>query len=107
MPSSALPKLLQLMFSSLRLKDIPIYLNVSSAEGLLRRFHLDATIQSPIGDSLLAVDANIAGDKVNSIITNTLDDQVVIDVNGNVIHHTINRYLWVTQPSVYGGSLPY
>ena len=103
--SSTLPKLLQLIVSSVHSKDMQIYLNSSIAENLLRSYDLDAAIQSPSGDSLFVVDANIAGDKANSFITNTLDDQVTIDVNGDAIHHTTISYAWVTQGPVYGSPL--
>src|SRR5258706_4329136 len=102
LPTSAVSQLLQLMISSLHSKDLQIYLNLSTAENLLQTYHLDASIQSPSGDSLFVVDANIAADKANSLITNTLDDQVTIDNRGNAIHHTTIRYAWVTNGPVYG-----
>lgn len=105
LPTSMLSKLLQLMFSSLHSKDIQIYFNLSTAENLLQTYHSNASIQSPAGDSLFVVDANIGGDKANSLITNTLDDQVSIDNQGNTIHHTIIRYAWVKNGPVYGSPL--
>jgi hypothetical protein len=105
LPSSALPKLLQLMIGSVHSKDLQIYLNMSIAESLLQTYHLDASIQSPAGDSLFVVDANIGGDKANNVITNTLVDQVTIDTQGNAIHHTTIRYAWTRRGSVYGSPL--
>ncbi len=99
------PKFLQLMISSLHSKDLQIYLNSNTAEHLLQTYHLDASIQSPIGDSLFVVDANIGGDKANSLISNTLDDQVTIDTQGNAIHHTTISYAWKTHGPVYGSPL--
>ena len=63
------------------------------------------SIQSPVGDSLFVVDANIGGDKANSLISNTLDDQVTIDTQGNAIHHTTISYAWKTNGPVYGSPL--
>jgi hypothetical protein len=103
--SSAFTKLLQLMISSLRSKDVQIYLNPGSAENLLQSYHLDSSIQSSRGDSLFVVDANISPSKANSLITNTLYDQVAIDENGNAIHHTSIRYAWVNQGPVYGSEI--
>src|SRR6266446_2026033 len=100
--SSALPRFLQLMISSLRSKDVQIYLNPSSAEKLLQSYHLASSIQSPGGDSLFVVDANISPSKANSLITNMLNDQVAIDEKGNAIHHTTIRYAWVSKGPVYG-----
>jgi hypothetical protein len=103
--SSVLPRLLQLMISSLRSKDVQVYLNPSSAEKLLQSYHLDSSIQSPRGDGLFVVDANISPSKANSLITNTLNDQIAIDEKGNAIHHTTIRYAWVSKSPVYGSDI--
>src|SRR5258708_6964388 len=99
--SSALPKFLQLMISSLRSKDVQVYLNPSTAENLLQSFHLDSSIQSPGGDGLFVVDANVSPSKANSLITNRLNDQVAIDEEGNAIHHTTIRYAWLSKGPPY------
>jgi len=103
--SSASPKLLQLLINSLHTKDVQIYLNSSAAEQLLQSYHLDAAIQSPGGDGLFVVDANIGVNKANSLITNALNDQVSIDAAGNVVHHTTLRYAWMLQGQNYGSPL--
>ena len=103
--SSALLKFLQLMINSLHSKDIQIYLNSSAAEHLLQSYHLDAAIQSPSGDSLFVVDANIGANKAGNLITNALNDQVTINREGNVVHHTTLRYAWVLQGQNYGSPL--
>jgi serine/threonine protein kinase len=103
--SVALPKFLQLLMDSLHSKDVQIYLNPGSAEHLLQSYHLDASIQSPIGDGLFVVDANIGVNKANSLITNALNDQVTIDGKGNVVHHTTLRYAWALQGQTYGPPL--
>src|SRR6266699_1132131 len=103
--SSALPRFLQLMISSLRSKDVQIYLNPSSAEKLLQSYHLASSIQSPGGDSLFVVDANISPSKANSLITNMLNDHVTIDGKGNAVHHTTIRYAWVRNGPVFGSKL--
>ncbi|HLQ30950.1 MAG TPA: DUF4012 domain-containing protein [Ktedonobacteraceae bacterium] len=100
--SSALPKLVQLMISSLHTKDLQVYLNNSVAESYLQRFHIDASIQSPPGDSLFVVDANIAADKANPYIVDTLNDSVTIDSQGNAIHQTTLTYAWKIPGPVYG-----
>jgi len=103
--SSALGKFLQLMASSVHSKDIQIYLNSGIAESLLQSYHLDAAIRLPGGDSLFVVDANISGNKANSFIINTMDDQVSIDAQGNVSHHTTISYAWVVKGQNYGNPL--
>src|SRR6266568_2403728 len=57
---SALPRFMQLLVNSVRSKDLQIYLNSSVAENLLHQFHLDAAIQSSVGDGLFVVDANLS-----------------------------------------------
>lgn len=105
LPPSSLPKLLQLLASSLHSKDVQVYLNPNIAEDLLHSYRLDAAIQAPGGDSLFIVDANISPNKASSLITNTLDDQVTIDAQGNAVHHTVIRYAWIKKGLVYGSKL--
>ncbi len=105
LPPSSLPRLLQLLASSLHSKDVQIYLNPNIAEDLLHSYHLDAAIQAPGGDSLFVVDANISPSKANSFITNTLNDHVTIDGKGNAVHHTTIRYAWVRNGPVFGSKL--
>src|SRR6266516_513123 len=104
LPTSDLSKYLQLMVNSVHSKDLQLYFNSDTAESVLHRLQLDAAIQSPAGDSLFVVDANVSGNKSNSFITNTLDDQVTIDSAGNAIHHASIQYAWTTPGPIYGGS---
>jgi serine/threonine protein kinase len=105
LPSSVFPKLLQMLSSSLRTKDLQIYFNASPAENLLRLSHVDAAIQAPLGDSFFVVDANVAADKANQFITSALDDRVTIDGRGNATHHTSIRYAWLKNGDVLGSPL--
>src|SRR6266849_4637095 len=105
LPSSVSLKLLQLVGSSLRTKDLQIYFNASPAENLLQLNHVDAAIQTSLGDNFLVVDANIAADNANQFITSTLDDRVTIDGSGNATHHATIRYAWLKNGDVYGSSL--
>ena len=105
LPSADLSKLLQLIANGVRSKDIQLYFNSSIAENLLHGFRLDAAISSPVGDSLFVVDANIAPNKANSFIINTLDDQVTLDGEGNAIHRATLRYAWTIAGRNYGSSL--
>jgi Protein of unknown function (DUF4012) len=103
--SADLSKFSLLMVNAARSKDLQLYLNSAVAENLLHRFHLDAAIQSPVGDSLFVVDTNIAPNKANNFIINTLDDQVTIDRQGNATHHATLRYAWTIAGQNYGSSL--
>ena len=108
LPGSAFPKLLQLLIDSMRSKDIQIYFNSSAAEKLLQYYHFDDSIQSPAGDSMFVVDANIAPSKANSYLITTVHDQVSIDNSGNATHHTIIKFTWTASgpaPNFYGSTL--
>src|SRR6266852_238958 len=105
LPSSVSLKLLQLVGSSLRTKDLQIYFNASPAENMLQLNHVDAAIQTSLGDNFLVVDANIAADNANQFITSTLDDRVTIDGSGNATHHATIRYAWLKNGDVYGSPL--
>jgi len=105
LPSSSLAEFFQLLVKSVHSKDLQVYLNSSVAEGILHSYYLDASVQSPNWDSLFVVDANISGNKANSFIINTLDDQVTIDAKGNAIHHTRISYAWTVEGQDYGNPL--
>ncbi len=86
LPASDFSKLLHLMVNSARSKDLQIYFNSAIAENVLQDLHLNAAIQAPVGDGLFVVDTNVAADKANMLIIDTLYDQVTIDAEGN---HTV------------------
>jgi hypothetical protein len=104
LPASDFSDLAHVLLNSLQSKDIQIYLNAQSAESLLTAYDVDDAIQHPTGDGLLVVDANIGVTKANAFITNTLNDQVSIDQNGNATHHTTLTYTWAVNGDVYGSS---
>ncbi len=103
--SLALPRFIQLLVSSMHSKDLQIYLNNNVAENILQNYHLGSTIQPSVIDSLFVVDANISPNKANYFITNKLDDQVTVDMNGDIIHHTTMSYAWLTAGQNYGSPL--
>lgn len=94
----------QLGIDALRSKDIQLYFNDKTAEAFLQQVQLDSSILSPPGDNLMVVDANIAGDKANSFILNTMNDQVTIDPAGNAVHHLTLQYAWTLKGNIYGNS---
>ena len=104
-PSSSLFVLLRLLMNSLRSKDIQIYFNSRVAEDLLHSYHLDSAVQSSMGDNLFVVDTNFSPNKANAFITNTLNDQVIIDQNGNSTHYTTLSYAWKVKGDAYGSPL--
>lgn len=103
--SGAVAKFLRSAASSLRAKDIQIYFNARSAENALQHLHLDGAIQSPPGDHLFIVDANISPNKANSFIVNTVHDQVTIDEHGNAVHRTSITSSWMLAGQNYGSYL--
>jgi hypothetical protein len=105
--STELATFLQLLATSVRTKDIQVYLNSNTAENLLHLAHLDAAIQSPQGDSFFVVDANPSGNKANGFITSSMQDAVTIDANGNVLHHMTLHYAWLIPGNIYGNPIYY
>ncbi len=105
LPAGTVAKFLQLAVSSLHTKDIQLYFNPSNAENVLQLLHLDGTIQSPQGDHLFLVDTNVAADKANSFIVNTVHDQVTIDEHGSAVHRTTITYAWTISGKDYGQPL--
>ena len=105
LPSSALPKLLQVLMNGVRTKDLQLYFNNSAAEAMLHVAHIDDSIASPTGDSLMVVDANVSPNKANSFIQNTMSDQITIDAQGNAVHSTTLTYAWTIPGVNYGNAL--
>ncbi len=105
LPSSALPKMLQVLMNGVRTKDLQLYFNNSSAETMLHLAHVDDTIASPSGDSLMVVDANVSPNKANSFIQNTMSDQITIDAQGNAVYSTTLTYAWTIPGIDYGNPL--
>ncbi|GCF10086.1 DUF4012 domain-containing protein [Dictyobacter arantiisoli] len=105
MMASHVAQFLQTLFNDVRSKDLQLYVNDPVAEMLLHQAHLDSAIQTPPGDSLLIVDANIASNKANISINSDLNDRIVIDRDGNAVHHTTLRYAWTVPGQNYGAAL--
>lgn len=91
---TAAKQFISLLRNSLYTKDIQLYLNSGVAESILQHYNLASAIQSPQGDSLFLVDADVSGGKPNNFIHYTLQDNVNIDVAGNVVHRTTLTYDW-------------
>lgn len=99
---ATLASFVQVLLNGLRAKDIEVYFNAKVAETALQQLHFASTVDAPASDSLFVVDTNFSPDKANNLITNTMNDQVTIDANGNAIHQTTLRYYWGTYGNVYG-----
>ncbi|HEU0002628.1 MAG TPA: DUF4012 domain-containing protein [Ktedonobacteraceae bacterium] len=105
LPASAQSSFVALFAHALQSKDVQVYLNASAAENILLQYHLAGAIQSPPGDGLFIVDANVGRDKANSFITSTINDQVTIDSSGDAIHHAVLEYSWKQKGNIYGSPL--
>jgi len=93
---SMLPKMLQVLMDSIHTKDMQIYFNSDTAEKTLQSYHVDDAIQSPAGDAVFVVDANITPNKANRYLVTTVNDQVSIDNAGTATHHALIHYTWTT-----------
>jgi hypothetical protein len=101
LPDSLLPRLFGILIDSLHTKDLQIYFNASAAEKVLQFYHVDDSVQSPAGDGVFVVDANIAPSKANRYIVTTVNDQVTIDQAGTATHQTVIKFSW-TKPGLTG-----
>lgn len=98
-------KFMQVFINGVRTKDIQMYFTAPAVEQLLALSHLDDAIQSPAGDSLMVVDANLSPNKANSFITSTINDQVTINTQGQVMHHMTLTYAWTLPGQNYGNPI--
>ncbi|HLX55914.1 MAG TPA: DUF4012 domain-containing protein, partial [Ktedonobacteraceae bacterium] len=101
LPGSLLPGLFEILANSLQTKDLQIYFNAMAAENLLQVYHVDDSIQSPVGDGIFVVDANITPSKANEYLATTVNDQVTIDRAGAAVHRTVIKFTW-TKPGLTG-----
>jgi hypothetical protein len=101
LPGSLFPKLLGMLIASLQTKDLQTYFTSNAAESLLQAYHVDNAIQSPVGDGIFVVDANITPNKANQYMVTSVNDTVVLDQTGTAIHHTVIQFAW-TQAGLIG-----
>ncbi len=85
-------------------KDIQLYVNDPRAEHALALAHRAGDVEAPAGDALYVVDTNIAGNKANDNIDEVQQDNVVLDSQGNALHHLVLAYNWKRSAPVYGSS---
>jgi hypothetical protein len=99
-------RLVALLATSLRTKDVQVYFNQAASEKLLQDAHLDDAIDAPAAsDSLFVVNANLSSNKANPYISISINDTVTIDAQGDALHQTTLRYAWTTPGDVYGNPL--
>jgi hypothetical protein len=99
-------RLVALLATSLRTKDVQVYFNQAAAQKLLQDAHLDDAIDAPAAsDSLFVVNANLSSNKANPYISISINDTVTIDVQGDALHQTTLRYAWTTPGDIYGNPL--
>lgn len=91
---TAMPQFIHLLMNAIQTKDIQIYVNVASAENILRQYNIASAIEAPPGDSLFIVDANVVVNKANDFITYSLRDHITVDGLGVATHHATLTYDW-------------
>jgi hypothetical protein len=92
--ASSRGQFVRLLLNSFATKDVQVYFNDKTAEGLLTDLKIASTIAAPSGDSLFVVDANITGNKANNFITYHASDTVALDASGTATHTTTLQYSW-------------
>jgi hypothetical protein len=100
--------IVQALWSSLRTKDIQVYVAETGAEALLAKNGLDGGTTHGPGDGLTISDANMGTSKANAFTTTTYDDRVSLDGQGNATHQlTITYQYHVSDPRLLYGPSPY
>jgi Protein of unknown function (DUF4012) len=92
LPAGQLMAIARSLLTSLRTKDLQVYLSDKAAEALLSQQGLDATIAHGPGDGLTIVDANLTINKANIFTTATYADTVTLDASGTATHHLTITY---------------
>lgn len=92
LPALQLVALAKTLLTSLRTKDIQVYLSDRAAEALLSQQGLDASIARGPGDGLTSVDSNLTVNKANMFTTVTYADAVTLDASGTATHRLTITY---------------
>jgi hypothetical protein len=105
--SAQLLALGQVVVTSLRLKELQVYVAVPQVESLLTQQGLDGAVTHGPGDGVTIVDANATANKANQFVTTTYRDQVSLDAHGTAIHQlTITYQFNAADPALlYGPDL--
>ncbi len=82
----------QSLLTSLRTKDIQVYLSDPAAEALLAQQGFDDALTHGPGDGLTIADANVSSNKSNLFTTLTYTDAVLLDTDGTATHHLTMTY---------------
>jgi hypothetical protein len=102
LPASQLVAIAQALLTSMRTKDIQVYLSDKAAEALLSRQGLDASLAHGPGDGLTIVDSNLTVNKANIFTMVTYADAVTLDTSGTATHRLTITYRFdsSTNPSL-------
>jgi hypothetical protein len=93
LPTASQSAVLRVMIGALATKDLQVYLNDTSLEGLLVSLRYAGAVAPPsAGDAFLVADANVGGTYVNGDIQERLADTVTLDAQGTATHHLTITY---------------
>jgi hypothetical protein len=92
LPPSQLMAIAQAMLTSLRAKDIQVYLSDKTAEALVAQQGFDGAITHGSGDGLTVADDNVSVNKGSAVTTVTYTDAVTLDASGTATHHLTITY---------------
>ncbi len=92
LPADKLVAIAQAMLTSLRMKDMQVYLSDKPAEALLAQQGFDGAITHGPGDGLTIVDDNVSVNKASVVTTISAADAVALDAAGTATHHLTITY---------------
>lgn len=90
--ASQLTAVVGTLLTSLRTKDLQVYLADPRAEALLAHLGFDGAMARGPGDVVIIVDENTGVTKANVFTSVTYTDAVTLDARGTATHHLTIRY---------------
>ncbi|HUY75992.1 MAG TPA: DUF4012 domain-containing protein [Ktedonobacterales bacterium] len=99
---SGTASLIQVLLTSLSMKDVLAYFSDPQAEALTAQLGFNGAVATGPGDAVTVTDTNITGNKATAMTTVNYTDAVTLDAHGTATHHLTVSYLFnsASQPSL-------
>ncbi|MEA2088299.1 MAG: DUF4012 domain-containing protein [Patescibacteria group bacterium] len=89
---NGLSDVMAILDKTIKSKDLQLYFNNAKLQNLAKKYGLSGEIKQSDGDYLMVVNSNIAGGKTDSVISQSINLDSVIQEDGSVINQlTIKR----------------
>lgn len=103
LPPDKLFALASELFSSMKSKDLEMYVNNAQAEALIGAYGSTASMdRSNSHDSLFVVQSNLSASKASQYVATTMQDTITLDAQGGATHHLQLTLDYQQKGNVYG-----